>query len=89
MSERKKYRRATPEEKLAAVKACLRGETNPFEAGKHLGVSRGLVYTWISLYRNKGEEEFFVVRRGNQYKSLYSAEFKQAVVEELHGSSYT
>ena len=82
MKVRKKHRRASPEEKIAAVKACLSGETNPLEAGRVLGVSRSLVYTWVSVYRAHGEEGFTNSKLGKNKGHLYSREIMQAVVEE-------
>ena len=75
---RKKMTRISEEEKLAAVKACLEGKTNPFQAGKALGVSRSLVYHWVQTYKMRGPEGLNLHKK----QQVFSDEFKLKVVKE-------
>ena len=68
------------EEKLAAVKACLEGRTNPFNAGKKLGVGRTTVYYWVERYKEEGVAglESSTTRKDREY----TPELKKQVVED-------
>lgn len=69
------------EDKLEAVKACLEGKTNPFNAGKKLGVSRSLVYYWVARYKEEGVEGLKDSRTRKDRE--YSPELKKQVVEDF------
>jgi len=76
---RKKVSKISPEEKVAAVQACMEGKTNPFQVAKALGTSRGTVYYWIQVYKRDGEAGFYP----KDYRSGYSDELKLAAVKDF------
>lgn len=68
------------EEKVRLAEECIAGRMRGREAARRAGVGKSTMQCWISRYRAEGIEG--LRQEGNQEKRAYSAEMKQAAVEE-------
>ena len=73
-----KKKRIKVEEKIRAVKACLKGENSIRGAASHLGVDHHAVEDWIRLYETEGIVAF-MPREGNRQ---YASAVKVAAVRD-------
>lgn len=68
----------SPDEKMAAVEAYLDGEIGPAEIINKHGIAESTFYTWVRLYKTRGQEG--LVHASTNRK--YAPELKTKVVEE-------
>lgn len=74
--------KATADEKIKIVEACLAGKIGQSEASKHLQVNKEAIREWISRYKAEGVEAFLHTERNRSY----SPELKtQAVLSYING----
>ena len=73
----------TEQEKIQAVKRYLEGKEGQRSVAKSMGVTLGILQTWIRQYQHHGEGAF---RKGY---TTYSAEYKLMVLNYIneHGTS--
>jgi transposase-like protein len=74
--------KATADEKIKIVKACLAGEMGHSEAARHLQVNKETIREWISQYKSEGVEAFLPT----EHNRSYTPELKtQAVLSYING----
>lgn len=67
-----------PEEKVAIVRRCLKGELGVCEAGRVVGADKSTIREWIARYEAEGAEAFMPYDNNR----VYSSELKQAAVRD-------
>ena len=70
--------KATMEEKVKLVRACIKGKMSQSEASRKAGVGRNTVYEWIAQYEAEGAAAFLPHERNR----VYSLELKQKAVQD-------
>jgi len=64
LTEKRKYRTFSPEQKLAVVLAGLRGERSVGELCRQHQISENLYYRWRDQFLEAGKQRFAGQRRG-------------------------
>ena len=70
--------KATMEEKVKLVRACIKGKMSKSDASQDAGVDRKTIYRWIAQYEAEGSSAFLPHERNR----VYSPELKQKAVQD-------
>ena len=70
--------KATMEEKVKLVRACIEGKMSKSDAGQEAGVDRKTIYRWIAQYEAEGSSAFLPRERNR----VYPPELKQNAVQD-------
>lgn len=70
--------KATTEEKVKQVRACIEGETSQSEASRKTGVDLTTLRNWINQYEAEGVSAFLQ----HEHNRVYSPKLKRKAVQD-------